>query len=124
MAGRVSLAHTVSDALRLAEQMRAAGASPREIHAGLERVLRACWPFRREWHYLCETCGDVGAEVLECPVIACERRQTHGPHSYIRPCVCRAGDRWRAKPRTDDDAVAAAAKVQKSKPLTRVGRLI
>lgn len=109
----MSLAQTVRDALRLADEMRAAGDSPAEIAHRLESVIRASWPFRREWHYLCEVCGDTGAEVLQCPVIACERRQAHGPHEYIRPCVCRAGERWRPKVRDAEDAVAAAAKVRK-----------
>lgn len=114
----MTLGHTVTDALTICDQMRAAGHTKPEIFAALEGVLRSTWPFQREWNYLCEACRDTGLEILDCPARPCDRRVAHGDHDYGIPCRCPKGDRWRARARTADDAVTAAAKTAKPKQRT------
>jgi len=118
----MSLGQELTDALVICDQMRAAGTPEAQIHASLETHLRATWVCTREWKYLCETCRDTGAEVLVCPNQPCDRRKEHGSHDYIRPCFCRAGERLRGRPRTEDDAISAAARTAKPKPFSKVGR--
>lgn len=115
----MSLGSEAIEAFALCDQMRAAGASDVEIARSIETWLRDRWVYTREWHYLCDRCADCGLVVLECPTIRCGRRREHGRHEYVQPCDCAKGETWKAKPRTPETAVAAAAKV---KPMTRLGR--
>lgn len=116
------LAQTLKAAMGFWDAMKADGASFQARCEALERTLRASWPFTREWKYLCQTCGDYGLEMLECPGdTTCGRLKPHLPHDFGRPCWCSAGARFRGKPKPAPEDFAAAGKT-KSKPFTRIGR--
>lgn len=109
------LARTILEALKLRDQMRAAGASEDQLADGFERVIRSVWPFEREWKYLCGHCDDIGYLFEECPGDAsCGRPREHGAHRLVRPCWCSLGARFKPKPKTEQDFTAAT----KSKPKT------
>lgn len=42
----------------------------------------------REWHHDCDTCGDTGWALRQCPDTSCGRRIVHGPHSFAERCSC------------------------------------
>ncbi len=115
-----SLADTVAEAVRLRAAQKAAGASDAECDRYLEGVLRQSWPFTREWKYLCDKCDDTGLVMGDCSGDAtCGRASIHGRHSFGTPCWCSAGNRFKAKPKTEDDFSQATAKTRKP---TRFGR--
>lgn len=118
----MSLGSDVLEALTICDAMRAEGVSTDQMFRSLETLLRDRWPLVREWKYLCETCRDIGLELLSCPARPCERRQGHGPHEYVRPCFCAKSEPWRGKPKTEQTAVEAAARVPKARGFTRLGR--
>lgn len=109
-------------AMALCEQMRTAGASKAEVARALEGYLRTTWTHIQAREYDCDVCADSGVEVMQCPARPCFRRRTHGPHDYVRPCFCAAGERWKVKPPTEESAIAAAARTAKPKQLTRFGQ--
>lgn len=54
-------------------------------------LRRAAVAGERVWKTECETCEDTGWEYFYCPGDeTCERKRTHLPHNYVRPCSCRA----------------------------------
>jgi hypothetical protein len=113
------LAETLMEAMRQWAHQKAEGVSLSERQANLERILRAAWPVGREWKYLCQECADLGAVWHECPGDAtCGRSREHGAHRYVTACWCSLGNRFKARPKTEDDFTAAG----KSRPMTRVGR--
>jgi hypothetical protein len=118
----MSLSTHARDAFALCDQLRAQGTPDAEIYRALERFLRAMLPDIQAREYDCEVCSDSGVEVFQCPARPCFRRKTHGPHDYVKPCFCAAGERWKVKPKTDEDAIAAAARTTKPKPMSRFGR--
>ncbi len=114
-----TLAATVREAMRLWDVQKADGLSRAERLAGLERTIRAAWPFTREWKYLHEDCLDLGIVMHTCDGDdSCGRHFAHLPHVYGRPCWCSLGAKFRGKPKPSGDDFTQAGK---SKP-TRVGR--
>jgi hypothetical protein len=114
------LVQTYMAAMRHWDAQKSDGVSLCERLIGLEKTLRACWPFTREWKYLCVECSDFGLVMATCPGDAtCGRSKQHLPHDYGTPCWCSQGIRYRAKPKPSADDFTAAGK---SKPMTRLGR--
>ncbi len=110
------LAQTFTEAMRIWEGQKADGVPKTTREADLEKTLRAAWPHGREWKYLCDTCRDVGLEMLDCPGDAtCGRVKPHLPHEFGRPCWCAAGRRFRQTPKPE------LVSTTPTKP-TRVGR--
>lgn len=98
-----------------------ASGTPQDVIArSVEAVLRDVWPKPKSgrdepWHYLCESCGDTGLEIHDCPGDArCGRSRRHDPHTFGRPCFCALGRRFVEKTKAERDPVAAAAKVAKA----------
>lgn len=113
------LAETIRTALQIRDQMKADGATTQECHAALEKTLRASWPQRREWKYLCQDCRDYGLITVECDGgRSCGRDQPHLPHDYGTPCWCSRGEQFKAKPKADDDFTQAGT----ARKMTRLGR--
>lgn len=132
------LAKTFKEAMRIAEQMKADGASKEDREAYIAGVLKASWPKGREepWRYLCEACDDSGWVIRTCVVEGqCGRpftlpgqasddwtgRGRCAPgHTYAAPCSCPKGEEKRRQllkqPRRDEDAIAVAAKTGHGKP--------
>jgi hypothetical protein len=42
----------------------------------------------RDWHHDCETCGDTGWSMVQCPTSHCGRRFDHSPHGFAEKCSC------------------------------------
>lgn len=111
---------TIKALFREWDNQKALGASFAERVRNLERTVRAVWPFTREWHYLCGECSDYGLRIADCAGDAtCGRTKPHLPHDFGTPCWCEQGRRYRARERTEESAVEAAAKVRKP---SRFGR--
>jgi hypothetical protein len=120
--GVMSLGAIVKIVWDMRDDMRHAGASELSIAEATERIVRANWPFVREWKYLCQRCFDYGVEISSCPGDStCDRSKLHGPHEFARPCWCSAGEKFRNKPKTESD-FEAAGKVQKQRSFTRFVR--
>ncbi len=140
------LAATIREALRIREAMRATGASEADVASAFEQSVRAAWPKpqgRSEpWHYLCERCNDTGLAMFMCkPGQRCNgistrtdsprekpgkyrrlcTRDPHGvyEHTYGEPCVCPAGERFKANP-SNEASFTDAGKVKRQP--TRFGR--
>lgn len=47
----------------------------------------------KPWQMECESCDDTGWLILDCPDQDCGRRHSHSPHTWARPCPCRASNR-------------------------------
>ncbi len=119
------LAQTVMAVITRRDQMRADGATEADLNADMETAIRQCWPFTREWKYLCDKCDDHGLAMGECPGDAtCGRTLPHMAHSFGTPCWCSAGNRFKAKARpTGDDDLATVGKTRKNpRGFTRFGR--
>jgi|ERR1051326_6366412 hypothetical protein len=111
------------EAMRIWGEMKAQGVPLADRVNGLAKTLRTVWPQTREWKYLCQACSDYGLRMSDCPGDAtCGRLRAHLPHEFGTPCWCSAGVRFKAKPKTEDDALAIAAKTAKPKGFTRAGR--
>ena len=116
------LSQTIAEALRQRDAQKMAGASQAELEANLEATVRACWPVRRAWQYLCQSCGDYGLVMHECPGDAtCGRSSPHQGHDYGDPCWCDKGRRYRGRVQTEATTVEAAA-TKRPRPPTRFGR--
>lgn len=116
----MSLATAIEDALKIRATMKMSGATGEELERDFEGVVRAVWPFTREWKYLCASCLDTGLEILIChdgKTCGLAKGQKHeAPHEYGVPCWCSKGARFRVKSRqSEDDVIAAAAKVSRPK---------
>lgn len=119
----MSVTHShAKQAMALCDQLRAAGATRAEVARSLETHLRTVWTHIEAREYDCEVCSDSGVEVMRCPDRKCARYRQHGPHDYARPCFCAAGERWKVKPRTDESAIAAAARTAKPRQFQQAGR--
>lgn len=117
----MSLGDVITDALRMADELRAGGMTRDQVHAALEQTLREHWPFTREWKYVCQNCDDLGLQMRTCDGQgACGRTRPHLPHDYGQPCYCKAGAKFEKRDRTQQDAIAAAART--STKMTRAGR--
>lgn len=115
-----TLAKAYRECLPILDAMKADGVPFLERIKGLEAVIRQCWPFTREWHYLCGECSDYGLRMADCAGDAtCGRKKPHLPHDFGTPCWCEQGRRFRVRERTEESAVEAAAKVRKP---SRFGR--
>lgn len=138
-----TLGAVVLEAIAYRDELKRQGATPEDLDAGLEAILRDRWPAPRDrttpWRYLCELCQDTGLRIFTCrPSARCNgiSTRTDGPgsragkerrlcvmatdetHEYGEPCVCERGARFRPRARGVDDFVSAA---KASKP-TRFGR--
>jgi hypothetical protein len=110
------LAQTFVEAMRIWDGQKVDGVLKSTREADLEKTLRAAWPQVRAWKYLCETCRDSGLEIIDCPGdTTCGRGKPHLSHEFGRPCWCKAGIRFREKPRPVE------VPSTRSKP-TRLGR--
>lgn len=134
------LSKIIAEAVLAREQLRADGASAADIDQGFERIVRAVWPFTREWHYLCDLCDDTGLRMFECTAAhRCDgiSTRTDGPHdtpgkykrlctmgdpnythTWGEPCHCPKGARFLPPRRSSDDFTKAT----KQKPPSRFGR--
>jgi hypothetical protein len=116
------LAQTFIAAMRIWDQQKADGVRKAERLAGLEKTLRAAWPQADDPGrlYRCRECWDIGAIACECPGNDhCGRHKPHLAHSYIAPCFCPKGEKFKEKPKPGPEDFTAAGK---SKPMTRMGR--
>jgi hypothetical protein len=115
------LSATIREALNLRAKMKADGMSQADLAKNFEGVIRSCWPFTREWKFLCVECSDLGLILHECDGNRqCGRHQEHLPHRYGTPCWCSLGARFKAKERKVEDFTQAGK--TSSKPMTRFGR--
>lgn len=114
------LAATVMECFRVWDRMKAEGGTIADRDALIQTALRQCWPFTREWKYLCATCDDLGLEMHRCPGDAtCGRSNPHYAHDFGKPCWCSAGQKFRPKGKSQEDIVSQAAR---TRPMTRAGR--
>jgi hypothetical protein len=117
------LAAAYKECLPILDAQKAAGVPFLERIKGLEAVLRQFWPFRAVHHFNCERCADYGLELHQCDGeqhrCGLGKGKPHLPHEYGTPCWCVAGARFKARERTDQTMVEAAATVKKP---TRFGR--
>lgn len=111
------LAQTMRAAILERDKQRLAGATSDELARNLEQTVRAAWPFVREWKYLCQDCRDYGLMMRECPGDAsCGRNSLHLVHEFGVPCWCSVGNRFKTRPKAEQDFTAATkAKRQPSR---------
>jgi hypothetical protein len=135
------LAEAYREAMQIMDRQKADGVPFMERMKGLDAVLRAVWPFTREWHYVCQECHDTGLVMLVCQRgNRCDgiSTRTDGPnqqpgkylrfcgkdpdgeyeHDYGRACYCSLGARFRSRPKPTPDDFQSAGKSK----FTRVGR--
>lgn len=116
------LGKTIVEAMRLRDVMRADGASPAALDAAMLQTVKTAWPaIVGEDDRRC-SCGDTGAILHRCPGhqrCPVSRHARHGPHSYLTPCSCGEGGRYRPLERRGEDVTAAG---RPRRGLTRVGR--
>ncbi len=124
----MSLSGTIAECLRLTAKMRQDGATPDEIHAYIEAVLRESWPKGRVWKYICDRCQDTGWEYFQCAgsqVVGpsdCARTKAHLPHNYVEYCTCEKGNRMAgARAMAAPDALESVAK-KPAKSFSKWGR--
>lgn len=102
--------------------MRKEGVSREDAVKGIEAVLRAIWPKATTKFYVCEACGGTGWRLMSCwdgqrcGRELCIRRHPAWEHSYVVPCDCTAGDRFRPRAAAPEDELAAVGKTPKRKP--------
>lgn len=132
------LAQTFTEAMRIWDAQKAEGVEQAERVAGLEKSLRAAWPFEREWKYLCQHCDDTGWTFRTCTQDnPCRRpfklqgafsddytgrgRCTDG-HTFCAPCNwCDKGQTFRRSLEHTKAKPEDFTQATRSKP-TRVGR--
>jgi hypothetical protein len=117
-----NLAQTFVAAMRIWDAQKADGVPKAERLAGLEKSLRAAWPQSADpgRFYKCRECWDVGAIDCQCPgTDHCGRHKPHLPHSYVAPCFCASGVKFKEKPKPSPEDFKSAGR---SKPMTRMGR--
>src|SRR2546428_38737 len=72
------LAQSFIAAMQFWDRQKTEGVSLETRVAGLEKTLRAAWPFTREWKLLCARCGDTGwAESTCTPATPCDGWSTY-----------------------------------------------
>ena len=119
------LGATIRQALAIRDRMKADGATADALIDGLARTLRAAWPQRRAWHYLCEACDDYGLSMRACSgddLATCGRQHPHAGHEYGVPCSCVTGARFTSRPTAPDDYTQATKTSQKATKPTRLWR--
>jgi hypothetical protein len=137
------LVQSFMQGMKFWEDEKAQGVSLPDRVSHLATILRASWPFQREWHYVCEQCGETGLVMAVCRKGArCNgistrtdfAGQTPGKykrlcwqhpdsdyeHDYGMPCWCEKGERFRVVAKAAE-SYATAGK-SKSKPMSRIGR--
>lgn len=117
------LATAYTECLPILDRQKAAGVPFRERIKGLDAVLRQFWPFTREHVVHCTACDDHGLEMHTCDGeqhrCGLAKGKPHLPHEYGTPCWCVAGARFKAREKTEQTLVEAAASVKKP---SRFGR--
>lgn len=122
------MANVIMAAVDLRLRLKADGATGAELEDGLAAVVREAWPKHRPepWHYLCATCADSGLELRICHdgkgCGLAEGKPHEHPHEYGVPCFCSLGHRFRERRPQVDDAITAAARTARPKPMSRFGR--
>lgn len=116
------MATTIMAAVDIRQRLKADGASGHELEGGLEAIVRETWPKPTSgrtdpWHYNCDACADSGLELHICrdgkSCGMAHGKRHAAPHEYGTPCWCERGHRFKARQRTQEDAVAVAARVAK-----------
>lgn len=110
---------------------RAQGWSQADAIAGIEGILRECWPKPTTKFPACADCDATGWRGMtcwsehRCGRRWCVDRHPSWEHHYVVPCDCPSGDRHRAKAVSSDEAVAAVGRTakKKSRDFSRVGQL-
>ena len=102
-------------------RMRRDGVSREDGVKGIEAELRDCGLFRpTKFPPACETCEDTGYIERTCwDRHRCQRETCvtypERQHSYVEPCHCPKGDRFRPRQRSAEDAMVAVSKTAKKK---------
>lgn len=114
----------IADYLKAREQ----GITREEGIRGIEAALREVWPKNTSrFTPNCDVCDDIGWAYHQCvDGNRCGRescaRNPEREHSYVTPCYCAKGERFRARPRQVEDELAAVGKTQKKRGgFSRVG---
>lgn len=115
------LAQTIAEILVIRARMRQDGATTEECDLVIKRALQAAWPSLEglEDDRRCGDCNDTGALVYRCPGHECcpvSRHLRHGPHTFLRPCSCSEGGRYRRP------VMEEGQKVKTRRKFTRWGR--
>lgn len=117
------LVRSIYTALDQWDTQKADGVPHEERAQYLERTVRACWPFVREWKYLCHLCNDTGLVMHECSGDAtCGRGKPHNWHTYGVPCRCGKGSGFRPRTPTAEDFQQATRGRAKSRSFTKLGQ--
>lgn len=108
------------DAIEQYLKMREEGVSREDAVKGIEHVLRAIWPKATTKFHFCGDCDGTGWRLMQCwDQLRCGReRCAKNPeieHSYVVPCDCTCGDRFRQRVTTPEDEIANVGK-RKPKP--------
>ena len=109
------LRELIADICEIRAELKRQGASELAIAAGTEDAVRALWPFMREWKYLCPLCDNTGLK------LSLETTRVHGETRIWvgRPCSCSRGERFRDRPKAEQDFTAAGKTPRQP---TRFGR--
>lgn len=112
-------ARVMRDAITEFLKMRTAGVAHEDACKGLEGVIRDVWPARASKHHPCDSCDDTGRRLtscthaMRCGRYNCSLAEAEWEHSYVVPCDCTQGDRYRHRPRTEEDELAAVGRRKK-----------
>lgn len=134
------LAETFKECMRLGQGMSAS-----ERNDVLEKALRAAWPTRREWKFICSTCRDTGWTFRVCrDGDRCDGRSTSSAgaglppsgtqrfcavdtnytHEYVSPCFCSKGQSKHANVQSSLHCRGGGdvSEAGKSRGMSRIGR--
>lgn len=118
---------TMRKAMQLYRDARAQGIAREDARRGLEEELRGAWPKSvSKFRPNCDACDDTGYREMACwDQQRCFRKvcaaNPEKQHSYVVPCECPKGDRFRPRTFTSGDELTAVGKTRKKRGWRQVG---
>lgn len=103
--------------------VREQGVSREDAVKGIEAVLRDVWPIKGPRYCpVCDVCDDTGWRLRTCThelrcarTRICHYAEPEWKHTYVVPCDCAAGDKFRAKLQTREDALVSIGRTKTKK---------
>jgi hypothetical protein len=124
-----AFARAMRQVMRDYEGARAAGVSREDAVKGIEEVLREVWPGKVTKFPACDGCDGTGwrlcycTDALRCRRELCTRRHPAWEHTYVVPCECEKGDKFRPRlVQPDDLGDVAKTRKRRSGGWSRMGR--
>lgn len=116
-------ARTMLQAMRDFAEARKAGVSLEDGIRGIEACLRDSWPGRVSKFQQCSGCDGTGYHervcdmALRCSRMKCAHAEADWHHTYVTPCDCTLGDKFKGRSTyTGEEQLAAVGRRKKAQP--------